>query len=375
MIIPVDKNMKYILLSILLSGCTWLPLQAQQVTKVHIGDNQNYGITYSLPKQEVHIRVTATCTQVKAGIFASYAEKYLGVKDAPMDDYVTWQISQATMSVVSVPDTAQTYHIQFSDKVLAPTFYLGTQRQLLGINKEPDSLWLRCVTQPVDDMYVAAEQPVEELRAVNVMNEELLKAGSKTKQAEIAARQIFRIRESRLNLLTGDVDNLPADGLSFQLVLDNLKAQEQAYMELFTGVVSTSTVVRDFVYQPKTATAGSQVLFRFSSHFGFVDNDDLSGEPYSVQVSVVEDNRKVPVLKDAKGRPLPPATGVAYLVPGRACVELIHKGQSLASGTWQMSQFGHVEYFSSAQFTNKKAPASALFDPNTGAITLISTPY
>ena len=91
--------MKYILLSILLSGCTWLPLQAQQVTKVHIGDNQNYGITYSLPKQEVHIRVTATCTQVKAGIFASYAEKYLGVKDAPMDDYVTWQISQATHHV------------------------------------------------------------------------------------------------------------------------------------------------------------------------------------------------------------------------------------------------------------------------------------
>lgn len=340
-------------------------LSAQQVTRVHVGDTQNYGITYSLPAALVRVTADATCTTVKAGVYAPYAEKYLGIKDAPMEDVVTWSITSVEAKIESEADTTRTFHVNFGEKVAAPTFYLAPGNLLVGINREPEVIGHKC------EKSVPAKADTPTVHAIDVMNEELLKAGSKSKQAEIAARQIFRIRESRLNILTGDVDNLPADGASFQLVLENLAAQEAAYMELFTGTSSTTTVHRDFVCRPTAES--DNVLFRFSRHFGFVAADDLSGEPYRISVTVTDDKRNVPVLTDAKGKVKPQASGVAYVVPGRAEVAVVHKGNRVAQGEWAMPQFGHVEFLSPMQFTDRKKPASALFDPLTGALQLFQT--
>ncbi len=351
---------RYITLFALGLCMTWLP--AQEVTRVQVGDTQNTGITYNLPLTMVRVVANASCTMVKAGIFAPFAEKYLGVKDAPMEDHVTWSITSVTVAAEASADTSRTYHINFVDKAAAPTFYLAPGNLLVGINREPE--------QKCGEMTLAnvPETPQPAVHAIDVMTEELLKAGSRTKQAEIAARQIFRIRESRLNILTGDVDNLPADGASFQLVLDNLAAQEAAYMELFTGTSATTTTQREFLYRP--AAEGSEVLFRFSRHFGFVDADDLSGEAYNITVQVTDDNRQVPVVADAKGKAKPQATGVAYVVPGRARITIAQRGKSWADVEWPMAQFGHVEFLPATQFVNKKAPSAATLCPLTGALQL-----
>ena len=357
---------------VIAASLAFASMMAQEVTKIRIGDNQNYGITYSLPAQVVHIHAEAQCTKIKAGIFAQYAEKYLGLKDVPMEDQTRWSLTDVTMSNEVVADTARTFHIDFNEKVLPPTFYLGPQGQLIAINKEPKKEATPSTkTTPKTEVKESATDAAPSLHSVNVMNEELLKAGSKSKQAEIAARQIFRIRESRLNLLTGEVDALPADGASFQLVLNNLQAQEAAYMELFTGVETVENASRDFTIRPTAPT--TQVLFRFSAHFGFVDADDLSGEPYQYAVTVTEDKRKVPMQFDAKGKPKPKVNGIAYLVPGKAKVAVMTKGNVLCQEEWIMGQFGHIEHLSPTQFTNKKAPSSAWIDPATGALQLFNT--
>lgn len=353
-------------IAIIVTAFGFLSLSGQEATRVRVGDNQNNGITYNLPAISMHIQADAVCTAVKAGVFAQYAEKYLGLKDVPMEDAVSWKLENVSMVTEAVTDTARSYHVTFNEKLPMPTFLLKNGR-LSGVESADYPL---STTPVIEETHVASEVAVPvkavEMHAANVMSEELLKAGSKSKQAEIAARQIFRIRESRLNLLTGDVDNLPADGASFQLVLDNLKAQEEAYMELFTGVVSTTTAHREYDYRP--VGEGNSVLFRFSRHFGFVDADDLSGEAIKISVTITDDKRSVPVLLDAKGKPKPVATGIAYTVPGKARVALTFKGTALAQGEWEMGQFGHVEFLSSSLFTNKKAPASASFCPMTGAL-------
>lgn len=358
---------RYIAIIAFSVGC--LSVIGQEVTRVHVGDNQNYGITYNLPATSIHIKADAVCKIVKAGVFAQYAEKYLGLTDVPMEDEITWSLENVLMTSEAVTDTSRSYHITFNEKLPLPTFELKGGC-LLSV-KSADVL---LQTEPTKVSQISSDEPSEttsqeELHAVNVMSEELLKAGSKSKQAEIAARQIFRIRESRLNLLTGDVDNLPADGASFQLVLDNLKAQEDAYMELFTGVVSVSTAQRECDFRP--VGEGNAVLFRFSRHYGFVDADDLSGEAVKLSVTISDDKRSVPVLLDAKGKPKPVPTGIAYTVPGKANVSLSFKGKTLKQEEYEMGQFGHVEFLSSALFTNKKAPASAQFNPLTGALILL----
>ena len=54
---------------------------AQTVQQVTIGDNMDYGLTYSLPVTRIEVTVKAHCTKVVAGEFALYAEKYLGLKN------------------------------------------------------------------------------------------------------------------------------------------------------------------------------------------------------------------------------------------------------------------------------------------------------
>lgn len=357
------KKHSLLLISLVLASAS---MQAQDVVKVAVGDNQNQGITYTLPKTNIKIEATAVCTQIKAGVYAQYAEKYLGLTDVCLEDQTIWSLSSVEMSPVSVPDASRTFHIVFTEKGQLPTFYLSAEGCLLGVNQEPAS---------VAQADVIETEPVEQkkkLTMFNVMSEELLKAGSKAKQAEIAARQIYRIRESRLNLLTGEVDNLPADGASFQLVLDNLNSQEEAYMELFTGEKTVSEIRRTFTYEVADEDAGT-VMFRFSKHYGFIDADDLSGEPYNMTLSLLEDNRMpdAPTV-DAKGKKIPAPTGIAYCVPGKARVTLLHKTTVLSQLEVYMGQFGHTERLDRAHFLNKKAPASALFNAATGAVQFYS---
>ena len=58
---------------VIAASLAFASMMAQEVTKIRIGDNQNYGITYSLPAQVVHIHAEAQCTKIKAGIFAQYS--------------------------------------------------------------------------------------------------------------------------------------------------------------------------------------------------------------------------------------------------------------------------------------------------------------
>ena len=65
---------------------------AQQAEQVTIGDNFDYGITYSLPTTALQLTVTAQCTVTVAGQYAIYAEKLLGLHDAPLADQTLWQV-------------------------------------------------------------------------------------------------------------------------------------------------------------------------------------------------------------------------------------------------------------------------------------------
>lgn len=75
-------------------------------------------------------------------------------------------------------------------------------------------------------------------------------SASTVKMAEVAAKQLYRIRESRLNLVTGEVDELPADGESFKLIIQQLDEQEAALTALFMGTTQTETIVKHFDYIP-----------------------------------------------------------------------------------------------------------------------------
>lgn len=333
--------------------------QAQEVQQVTMGDNLSYGLTYSLPKTAVLITVESTCAKTVAGPFAAYAEKFLGIKDAVQEDQSVWEIEKISMESIAQADSARTYHIEFPEKGALPTFYLTADRCLCAINRAPQDL---VAVPEVKDEEVSGK-PV--YKASDVLTGEILKAGSKLKQAELVAQEIFSIRESRSLLIKGEADNMPGDGASLQLMLDNLSAQEEALLSLFIGSTTESKHSRNITYVP-TRETNRDLAFRFSKFLGYVDNDDYAGEPYYVSLQIVEDNREfsVPGAKVKKRTD----KGIAFCIPGKAHVTLTSTKNTLAEGDMYMAQFGRVEQLPQAQFSDKKRPCSASFNPATGAI-------
>ena len=257
------------------------------------------------------------------------------------------------------PDPDNTYIVEFKSGTVAPYAYLTEDGLLCSINAEytPEESELETIKKN-------GQGPVKVTDA-SVFSEELLMAGSTARQAEVAAKQIYRIRESRLNILTGDADNLPPDGEAMKLVIQQLEEQEKALTNLFTGILTKETSHYEVSITPYD-NLEKEVLFRFSNLMGIVDADDLGGVPVYMNLKATE---RAPVLdpKEAEKKEKS-LKGIVYNVPGKASIEISMNKKTLYKGDAQITQFGSREGLAPVMFEDKKAPVKVYFYPETGAI-------
>lgn len=336
------------------------PLLAQtKVVKKNAVKANNFGITYSLPKTSLVIDAEITKVTCKAGPYYKYAEKYLGVKDAITEDKTYFELGKISLINKGVPDADNTYIIEFKQGTVAPYAYLTEEGLLCSINAE---------YTPMESELVAVKNkkaPQDKVTEASVLSEELLMAGSTAKQAEVAAKQIYRIRESRMNILTGEADNLPPDGEAMKLVIQQLEEQEKALTNLFTGIQTKEMDHYEVSVIPHD-DLDKEVLFRFSSQLGIVNADDLGGTPVYMNLKAIE---RAPVLDakeaDKKEKSL---KGIIYNIPGKASVEIQMNKKSLYKGEAQITQFGSKEGLAPVMFEDKKAPVKVTFYPETGAM-------
>lgn len=347
------KNL--IIIAALLLG---LPLAAQtKVVKKNAVKANNFGITYSLPKTSLIVEAEVTKVTCKAGPYYQYAEKYLAVQDAIAEDAVYYELGKVRLINRGVPDPDNTYIVEFKPGTVAPYAYLTEEGLLCSINTE----------------YVPAEEKAEKKAVAakqgaaqnSVLSEELLMAGSTARQAEVAAKQIYRIRESRMDILTGEADNLPPDGEAMKLVIQQLEAQEQTLSHLFTGTTEKTTDLYEVSIIPSDEL-DKEVIFRFSKQLGIVDADDLGGAPVYMNLIATERAPQLdPKEAEKKEKSL---KGIIYNVPGKAKVEITMGKRILYKGEAQITQFGTQEGLAPVMFEDKKAPVKISFYPETGAI-------
>ena len=353
------KGMKNLIIAVaLLIG---IPLMAQtKVVKKNAVKANNFGITYSLPKTSLVVEAEVTKVTCKAGPYYQYAEKYLGVKEVIAEDAVYYELGKVRLINRGLPDPDNTYIVEFKPGTVAPYAYLTEEGLLCSINTEyvPDAEQ----TKTTSPKQPAAKTPAP---SASVLSEELLMAGSTSRQAEVAAKQIYRIRESRLDILTGEADNLPPDGDAMKLVIQQLEAQEQALTNLFTGTTEKETDTYEVNIIPADELE-KEVIFRFSKPLGIVDADDLGGAPVYMDLKAIE---RAPELdpKEAEKKEKS-MKGIIYNVPGKASVEITMGKRSLYKGEAQITQFGTQEGLAPVMFEDKKAPVKVTFYPETGAI-------
>jgi hypothetical protein len=339
------------------------PVKAQtNVLKVNAIKSNNYGVQYFLPKTVLEINVEYSITKQKAGPYAKYAAKYLGLNEQAViqEDLAFYTLDKVNVSSFGESNKNESYLVEFKAKTTAPFVYLTEDGLICSINAE-------YTNTPANEPKANPSNTIVTTPAINpqsVFTEEYLRAGSVGKMAEIAAKQIYRIRESRSDILTGEAGNAPKDGEALKIVLANLEAQEKVWMELFTGTSDTEKKFDQFLIDP-VADLSKEVLFRFSKYLGIVEQDDLSGSP--VYINIQDLKTKEPVEVGPKRKSME-AKSIVYNVPGTASVEIFYGTKRMFKGEFSVTQFGTTQILATSLFVDKKTPVQVYFYPNTGAI-------
>jgi hypothetical protein len=333
-----------------------LPLAAQDVADYRPGETTE-GVVYYLPKTALELELTVVERVYTPGELCQFANRYLHLTDVADEAGTTYELQQVKVHSVGVPDPENAYAVKQKDKSLASQVTLTRDGILKAIHASSDET---DEANPNDTPIVtgAVTDPHK------FLTEEMLMAGSSYKMADLVAKEIYAIRDSKSSLTRGQADYMPSDGAALQLMLTNLDEQERSLTSMFAGV--TLRTVRTLRVRLEPATDGSrQLAFRFSQRLGVVSADNLAGEPYYLTV------RNLNTLPAAAEKAQKKPQGIIYNVPGKAEVTVQAAGQTYFKGELPITQLGSTEVLASDLFTNKKVDTKVIFNPHTGAIVKI----
>lgn len=357
----MNTAIRNIFCGVLAAICCMPLASAQSTTKLSATKANDYGIVYSLPITVLDITIETELTEHEPGELANYAKLYLNINDAITKPQRSARIKSITINPRGIPDPDNRWMMQF--KAAQPVFVLLNDSEIpLAINtEEVPSPELAPVPAPV----MAQPTPLETPAARQAITQDITMAFNTSKRAQLTAERIFELRQNRNDLISGQSDNTPPDGQSMQLALDNLTAQEAALTAMFAGTTRTWTEVTTVTFTPSTEDVRDQVIARLSPD-GIVDAADLSGEPVYLSMRVTS-RGDIPL--DDKGLQKPfPKGGVAYNIPGTASFTIDFDGAKVASTQLPIAQLGVAYGVDPKMFTDRKAPAMAIFDPATGAL-------
>lgn len=336
---------------------TALGVCAQETVKVTANKFNGYGIVYSLPKTAIDVRATVTRSVEKPGPFAQFAQKYLGQSPTVTQERTVWKIENVDILPKGIADPEKRYSIQLK-KENRTAFYLNEEGMLVSINRAPAPAPTRPAPSPEK---AAKKEQKQAAEYAQLYTETMLISSSTRNMAEAAAQQIYLLREYRLDLLTGNSDEIP-QGQSFEILLREMDKREALLTSLFLGTVETETLVEDIVIDPENKNS---VAFRFSERKGILPADDLSGEPIYVSTEVKE---VIEAPTDSKGKVIAPASNaLVYITPGKADVKVSYKGETLCQKEIPMAQLGAAYGIDPSVF-NGSGAVEATFCPESGAL-------
>lgn len=338
-----------------------LPAPAQTSQKLSAGKATDYGLVYSLPTTALDIYLEAELDEQTPGEFYNYARKHLGINDAITEKSVGAKLKSVTIVSRGVPNPDKRWLAQFKNGTSA-YMTLSADNIPLAINSDKTAA---TETPEIPQARDAEPSPLETPAARQAITADIARSASVSKRAELTAQQIFALRETRSDLLSGQADNAPADGAALKLVLDNLAAQEAALTAMFAGVSANRTVVEKVTFVPDSNEARGKVIARLSAVDGILEPSNLAGAPITIDVKILEQGQ-LPVTEKGEVKDFPKG-GVAYCIPGRAEVSVSYGGKRVASTEVSLAQLGVVFGLNPALFTDKKAPYFLVFDPATGA--------
>jgi len=316
-----------------------------QTNVVHISTvtlPQNY-ISYFLPQTEILVEVSVKHTIQRPGRFANYAKRLLALNNVITSKSEKYELEKININYNVIPDTLKNFAVEINPKSTAYNLYLSENRIIKGVNASNGS--------SKDAPLKITEKVVEEnidttiLFNYSVLSEDALMAISDAKMAEMAAKQIFKIRESRMEILSGESET-EYKGDALQLVISELGRIEKELIALFEGKSITFIETKIFRFIPKSEVK-NEIIFRFSPLLGIVEKDDLAGRAISMSVLPQYIDNQNNTEKTVK------KFGIYYNVSLNAQITIFDGNRQLAENNFLIPQFGTLKFLPAELFNNK----------------------
>jgi hypothetical protein len=315
-------------------------------------DPQSY-LTYSLPMTTITLEVEAVQEKFYAGPYAKYAEKYLGIKPR-QEDETLFQLTQVKMTPYVEADQSRRYSVNVPAGRIENTFMklaAGGFISFADANFGSESIW-RFTTRTEGDFSskgvtsnlstesttLYRNQKKESAYDKVSVQQNMVVEKSPEKRAAETADMILKIRQQRLQIVTGDTD-ATYSGEAMGAAIAELTRLEQEYMTLFVGYSEYQTQVMKFEIVPDAERESQMyVAFRLSDAAGLVNPDNMSGRPVVMEI-VPQEFAEPKVTATVEEKKLQPVEAY-YRIPSICTVKLIDSGNVLMQTRMPVYQLG-----------------------------------
>ncbi len=356
------------LILLLIGAVMVCAVQAQMV------EEGEAALVYYAPKTAVALDFTYTVETQVRGQFAQFAESLLGATDVVTENSSSYTLDEVRISTSTSADQSRPHKITV-DGGIPMLFTINDKGLLTGYNISPESQADRRVrhessTRPAVKSRISPKR-------IAPYPEEVLKAGGPASQARETAKQILHIRETRMYLLSGEVERAPADGKAMELVLEELDRQEEALTELFIGKRTKKTEHKKVTLN-SIHRNGSQdreiykEYLYFSGENGFTSKENVDADSILVWIGCHKAHYKASEIDAKKSKKRgDEASQVIYNLPGDAVVRVIYQGRLLGERTIPVAQKGIDVPLPKSLFTGSELP-KIVFSEKTGNVISIS---
>lgn len=329
------------------------------------------GVVYALPRTGIHIVVDVELEKLIHGPYNAYAQKYLGISNAPGADSENWNITNVSLSTFGEPDPNAVYR---ATGAIATLLSLSDDGVLLGINSEVKQPENKVVTSVFPQKLAVPDDLWNDLSMHSFMSDKkdsTKKIGSNFKSLEEkaaeAAHDILKLRKRKALALAAKYDKLPPDGVAYQVMTAELDKIIDNYLSLFAGKKINRKYQLAFDVVPDGKSNKGLVAFRFSPTAGILPESNVSGKPIMLEI---EPNGELKQKVEAKGSGEATTKGIYYRVPVVAQVRLLNGADILAQAKMAIAQFGVVTPLPDGLLNGEY---SIEFHPASGAIRKIGT--
>ncbi len=254
-------------------------------------------VRYALPITTLKMTVSVSKVQDVRGYFADYAESLLGLTNIIQQNRTYYTLNSVDVEPIATPDESKIYCAYTSNADIAKLWQEESRTATDVLAAAPlNTYTIHTATLPdffknyADISYTQQSEAFVDTKIIDGVVTQVPASHTKTvsksfeSKAREAADAIMKSRKDQYNLVAGEQET-PYSGEALQTMLAELKAWENNYMSLFTGISIADTITYVFYVTPESLNPVT--AFYFDATKGLNQDKGAEADAYKLIFSRV----------------------------------------------------------------------------------------